>query len=179
MSFGYEQVDAWETPTDTILPAGNFVVEITDTDTEAETSGHNPQLIVRHANSQGRTTNWIVITAKSMGKIAQVFDVAGVQRPQEGEFDPQTGKLTPMCAARLHGRWVGVVIRDEEDFKDRTRMRPRVQGYVPKGKITGESAPTTQSSSAPAAAQRFSDTDIPFHHEDVYESTSLRGHENR
>jgi hypothetical protein len=161
MSFDFQNEKAWETSTDTLLPIGNHPVEIEEAESDHAQSSGNPQLKLRVSNSQGAMRDWISITPSTVGKVVQVFDAVGVERPKEGEFDPATGKLSDACVRRLLGQKVGVVVREEEDTREfPAKKRLRIKGYVPVDKVgpsTG-SAPTA-TASAPAARK---DDDIPF-----------------
>lgn len=179
MGFDYGEAEAWQVST--VLPIGNHVITIDDALSDFNRN-NNPEIQLWISNNAGNMRDWVAITEKSIGKVAALFDAAGVQRPQPGEFDPQTGKLTQQCVDRLKGKKAGVVVREEPDFKDPSIMRNRPAGYVPVSQIGGmpgggsaSSAPST----SPAAARKTADA-IPFlWDEPDLDQVAWHAHENR
>jgi len=164
MSFDYSGTEAWKVQ-DSLLPIGDHVVTIVNP-MAGQSSGGYPQVELRVESEIGSLRDWIVITPSTIGKIVQVFDAAGVDRPQDGEYDTETGALTDACVDRLHNRKVGVVVRDEPDNRDPTKMRRRVQGYVDAHQITSDIPANTAGLPQPSApsASRPADEDdkVPF-----------------
>jgi hypothetical protein len=165
MSFDFQNADAWSVSTDTMLPVGNHLVTIQNP-VMSETSTGKPQLELKVENELGAIRDWLVITPNSIGKIVMLYDAAGVERPQEGEFNPENGWLTDAAVDRLHGRKVGVVIREEVDNRDPSKMRRRVMGYTDAHQMASDiPADTTGLPAVPAAsASRPADEDdkVPF-----------------
>jgi hypothetical protein len=164
-AFDYGTAESWDTSTETLLPVGNFVAEIVMAE-PGHTKGSmgreaKPQLEIKVQNDRGSRKDWIVITPNTQGKVVQVFDASGTERPKQGEFDPSTGELTEEACARLRGKKVGVVIRDEQSLKDPTRMEPRIQGYVQPDRIT-EDVPIDTAGLPPANGPQSADSKIPF-----------------
>jgi hypothetical protein len=183
MSFDFSG-DAWETSTDQLLPVGSFVVTITEAD-PGHTKGSmgrdpKPQIEIKVENDQGSRRDWIVITEKTVGKVAQLFDAAGVERPQEGEFNSQTGELTEACVARLRNRKVGVVIRNEDSLKNPGQQEPRIAGYVEAARITDDMPADTRGVAASASRPATDDDKVPFFWEEpVLDFEAWHGHANR
>jgi hypothetical protein len=151
MSFDYSTAEAWEASSG-ILGPGDYVGKIDKFPQDGTTSNGNPQIeLTLVVDMQGSIRDWIVITPNTQGKVVQLFESAGIARPQAGEFDPQTGRLTQECLDRLGGATVGFIVRNEPDYKDATKMRSRVQGYVKPERIT-QDAPT-DTRGLPAAPQ--------------------------
>jgi len=161
-SFDYGGAEAWKVQ-DQLLPIGDHVVTIINP-MSGDSSGGFPQVELRVENELGSLRDWLVITPNTIGKVVMVFDAAGVDRPQDGEFDPETGKLTDACVDRLHNRKVGVIVREEPDNRDPTKMRRRIMGYTDVAQITSDipadtaGLPTAPSSSRPADE----DERVPF-----------------
>lgn len=160
MGFDYGNAEAWETSTDVMLPVGNHIVTIVDP-IPGMSSSDNPEIQLRVENDRGAMRDWLQITDKSIGKIVQLFDAAGVDRPGEGEFDEATGALTAACINRLNGKKVGVVIREEQDNRDPTKMRSRIKGYVEPSRVN-EKESDVPSGGVPATAGSSRSDDIPF-----------------
>jgi hypothetical protein len=145
----FEESDSWETPLEAILPVGNHAVTI------AKASGYdtvdrggglltastgNPQLFLRFENEEGSIGQYETYHEGFLRKIVTVFDKAGVQRPQEGEFNPQDHcRLTDACIARLENHQLGIIVREETDNRDplNPKIRKRVQGYATVAAVTG------------------------------------------
>lgn len=90
-----DEVEAWEA-TGAILPPGRHACVIADVD-EGTSSGGHPQLTVRSESLDPQQagagiTDWIVITPKSLGRVRQFLEAAGVEIP-EGEFKIPSAKL--------------------------------------------------------------------------------------
>lgn len=164
MSFDYSGAEAWKVQ-DSMLPVGDHVVTISDPMT-GQSSGGYPQIELRVENELGSLRDWLVITPAAIGKVVQVFDAAGIERPQDGEFDPQTGALEQSYVDRLHNRKVGVIVREEPDNRDPSKMRRRIMGYTDVHQITSDiPADTTglPDVSAPSASRPADEDErVPF-----------------
>ena len=127
--------DAYHPPTYNILPEGNYVATVAELD-NATSSGGYPMLRVVLENDQGRQWDNIVISPNefSVQKLLGFIDSAGLARPdiQKAEMSPQDGRLSDAYANQLVGKSVGLIVRDEEDYRpDHVgEVRPRVKGYV-------------------------------------------------
>jgi hypothetical protein len=148
-----------------MLPVGSHVVTITDP-VMGQASTGNPQIELRVEGDLGSMRDWLVITPNTIGKVVSVFDAAGIERPQDGEFDPDTGVLTDACVDRLHNRKVGVVVREEPDNREPGKMRRRIAGYVDAHQLMSD-IPADTSGLPPVSApstSRPSDEDkrVPF-----------------
>jgi hypothetical protein len=165
MSFDYGSAEAWKVSTDTMLPVGNHVVTIMDP-IMGEAGTGNPQIELRVENEQGKMRDWLVITPNTIGKVVSVFDAAGVERPQPGEFNPDSGVLTDRCVDRLHNRKVGVVVREEVDNRDTSKMRRRIMGYLDAHQMNADMPADTSglpTESAPSVSRPAGeDQRIPF-----------------
>lgn len=133
-------VDAWEGGV--ILPPGKYVARVTDAE-EGQSSGGDPQIqlqlrAVGGEHDGGEIRDWIVVNAKTLGKVKQVLSALGL--PSDGELD--------LDAASFVGKSCEIVVRNEPyDGKDRSR----VKAYSP---AQGQSDVT------PAGATTSSD--LPF-----------------
>lgn len=163
MSNPFEETDPWEVSLDTILGVGNHAVKIVEAE-DGTTSNNNPQIVLRFENDQGSIRAWEAYHSEFLSKIVSLYQAAGVALPQEGEFDPSDScRLTQDCIDRLRGRMVGIVVREEDDFKNPGQKRSRVKGYVPAAKVGGkQQAPAPQFVAASASRPPGEDLDIPF-----------------
>lgn len=161
-TFDFQAAEAWKV-SDAMLPPGDHLVTIVNP-IVSESSGGYPQIELRVENAQGSLRDWIVILPSTIGKVVSVFDAAGVARPQEGEFDPETGRLTDATVDRLHNRRVGVVVRQEPDNRDPTKLRTRIQGYVDVSQIGSDiPADTSGLPVAPSSSRPPNEDDrVPF-----------------
>lgn len=149
------------------LTAGDHICEILEIDGTGTSSGNHPQIEVKVGNAEGEIRDWIVVIPTTIGKVVQLTDAAEIERPSDDEVVPEgTGfRLAPAYLNRLLGKKVGVIVRQEPDRQDPTKMRDRVKGYVPAHKIKPSDVP--MNTGIPVAAGGFpgtatSDDDIPF-----------------
>lgn len=139
------EVPAWEGGG--ILGPGVHHVEIEGA-VEGRSSGGHPQIEIDYAtpDGTGRIREWLVITEKTWGKFKALIEATGLPMPGAGEeFNP-----TVLCGRRL-----GIIVADERDQRDPTKMRSRVQGYKPASEVAGVSPTATGNGSA-------QDDEIPF-----------------
>jgi hypothetical protein len=151
-------------------------MRIESTEDKTTESSGNPKLIVDLSSPHGSMTDFIPYHGGFLDKIVALFNAAEIDLPGEGEFDPEDNcRLTAACRKRLHGKSVGVVVREEEDGKGErdangnVKMWSRVKGYVTVGQIPGgggavqESLPASNASSGQRSASRpANEPDIPF-----------------
>lgn len=154
-SFDFTTTDPWEVSTDTILPAGNYVCKITEAEDDTSSGGY-PQINLRVEDEEGNGAirDWLTITEASFGKVVALAQAAGVS-PTETEqkhFQDKGGRAPKTWLNKLVGKSVGVVVRDEPDYKDATKMRQRVQGYVAPERVSGRTGPAASSDVTPANA---------------------------
>jgi hypothetical protein len=145
-----------------ILPAGEHVVEIYEADGAGpKSSGGYPQIVVQAGNADGTTRDWIVVIPSTIGKVVQLTDAAGLERPSDAqvEADGPGYRLDPAYLEKLVGKQVGVVIRDEPDRQDPTRTRQRVAGWVPASAVKQSDIP---SDGFEPVSPAVADDDIPF-----------------
>jgi hypothetical protein len=163
MSFDFANAESWQASTDQYLPVGAHVCTIIE-QAMSETKTGKPQieLTVESINSQGTRRDWIVITDKTVGKVVQLFDACGAERPKDGEFNPSTGALTDECVQRLHGRKIGVVVRLEDSLKDPMKQEPRIAGYVEPQRISSDVPADTRDMAGQAASSNSREDDVPF-----------------
>ncbi len=174
-TFDFTGAEAWEESGEQYLGVGTHAVTIESADpgwTKGEEGAfgrqRKPQIELKVANVNGSRRDWIVITPKTVGKVAQLYDAAHVERPKEGEFNPETGELTEECIARLRGQRVGVVIRMAHPFGDVTRPeQPEISGYIEVQRVTDDAPADTRglpSVEAPSASRPANEkgTKIPF-----------------
>lgn len=159
----FASAEAWETSTGEYLGVGNHRVTIEEAEDASSAQG-KPQIALLFRNSGGIKKDWCNYNSGFLARVVALFDAAGVERPQVGEFDPQDNcRLSEACRKRLVGKEVGIVVRLEEDYKDATKQVPRVKGYVPASKIDGSG--DTRGLPEPAAqasAASSRDDSIPF-----------------
>ena len=168
-SFDFTTTDPWEVSTDTILPAGNYVGTITEAEDDTSSGGH-PQINLRLEDEEGRGAirDWLTITEASFGKVVALAQAASCQ-PTEAEqkgFADKGGRAPKSWLNKLVGKRVGFVVRDEPDYKDPTKMRQKVQGYVLPERVAGKTGPAPSSEVTPANAAAApvsaSDDALPF-----------------
>jgi hypothetical protein len=171
----FATAEAWS-PGGSILTARKEPYLCTIREIEQGTSsGNYPQLTVRFGNEEGEITDWIV--TKAVGKVVALAESAGVGRPNDQQVRPEGEGFVfhPDWIKSFEGKQIGVVVRQERDRTDPTRMRDRVAGYTTPDKAQGPSAGGgagswtggAQPTSAPgfqvgAGAQSAIDDDIPF-----------------
>src|SRR5262245_25257266 len=130
MSNPFQQAEPWETSLDALLGAGNHVVRIEEAVPGESRNGYF-QIELRLVNDDGAIRDWMVVTENSAGKVVALANAAQIDLPSDADVvDTAKLSLSEEYLYRFVGRTVGIVVRDEQDFKDPTQMRPRVQGYV-------------------------------------------------
>jgi hypothetical protein len=109
-----------------------------------------------------------------VGKVLQLTNAVGLPIPQPGQdFDDEgTGyRFRPTYVGLLVGKKVGVLVREEPDFKDSSKTRDRVKGYcdisevvesdvTPSGGFDPHATTTVGGSEFQSALP--ADDDIPF-----------------
>lgn len=147
-----------------ILSAGDHLVKVIDLDGEGNSKNGYPQIEVKLGNDQGDIRDWIVVIPSTIGKVVQLTDAAGLERPNDTEVSLEGSgyRFTPTYLARLLGKEVGVIVREEPDRNDPSRTRTRVQGYVTRDKITTTDGTPVASFSQPQATPSAADDSIPF-----------------
>jgi hypothetical protein len=116
---------------DTMLQVGRHVAKIVQCDdATAKVDPYRPMLELRFENDDGYQRDRVPYDGELVGKLASLFDAAGIERPQDGEFDPNDKfRLTASCRQRLVGKEVGLTVKEEPDREDPQKMWPRVKGY--------------------------------------------------
>jgi hypothetical protein len=143
MSFDFGSAEAWEyQDRPALLPVGSHVCTIISA-VASHTSGKmgrepKPQIELTVQGELGERRDWIVITPNTVGKVVQVYDACGAERPREGEYNPVTGELVQECVDRLQGRRVGVIVRLEDSLRNPGTQEPRIGGYVEPQQITDD-----------------------------------------
>jgi hypothetical protein len=148
-----------------ILPAGEHLVAVHEIDGTTTSSGGYPQIVVTLGNPEGTIRDWIVVIPSTIGKVVQLTDAAGLERPtdEQVEADGPGYRLDPKYLGKLVGKQIGVVVRDEADRNDPTRTRQRVAGYVPASAVKKTDVPTDDWNPSQPAPQSVADPDdIPF-----------------
>lgn len=159
MSNPFEEADPWEVSTDTLLPVGNHVVSITEAEDDTNSKG-NPTLALKFENAAGSIKDWEHYSETFLRKIVALYQHAGLEIPQEGEFDPDDHcRLTGKKRAQLVGKKIGIVVREEPRNDDPSKMQKRVQGFVDPSQIDAD-LPVDASPYASVASSV--DDDIPF-----------------
>jgi hypothetical protein len=151
-------------------------------DSTAQSSG-NPVIELKLENAAGETIrDWVVYHEAFLGKVVALFDSAGLDRPVEGEYDPDDHcRLTKQKIDQLRGKTVGNVNRDEPDNRPgKTGSRRRVQGYVQPSRITDDIPTDTRGLPNANSQVQNDDSDIPFLYEPFRSEYELfHSHENR
>jgi hypothetical protein len=104
-----------------ILRSGNHPITVVDE--EIDTSGDHPVVMLQMEAIGGEETggeirDWIHITDKSLGRVAQIYEAFGIQVP-EGEFE----------WIALKGRNATVLVREEPRRDDPSKKSSKVKGY--------------------------------------------------
>jgi hypothetical protein len=157
----FTTAEAWEASTDTILSAGDHVVKVMEIDGSGNSSGGHPQIELRMSNDLGSLRDWIVVIPSTVGKVTQLFEALGLDRPTDDQVvqDATGWRFDPKYLDQAHGRQVGVIVREEPDRQDPTRMRTRVKGYVKPDTIGSD---VTSPTAAQAFSQPKDDDSFPF-----------------
>jgi len=163
--FDFRATEAWEVSTGVYLGAGNHVCSITAANATTS-SGGNPQIELEVGNDNGTLRDWIVITPASFGKVVMLAQAAGVEPTEEEaeSFKTNGGRAPDTWLRRLEGKQIGVVAREEADFKDPSKTRVRVQGYVPYERIASASdvTPIEEQIRSGNGEKAKTTDDIPF-----------------
>jgi hypothetical protein len=186
MSNPFKDAQAWDvnaTPGGGILPPGDHRVTITKVNgegsEESRTKNQYPQIVVYLENADGQARDWITVMAQTAGKIVQLASAAGIEPPDDSDVkaDPQGLILNPAWLAKLVGKEVGIRMFQEPDRLDATKVRDRVQGYMPASEVAGGGSDIPAeafgtpafsegdwgtTSQQPANAVTGADDDIPF-----------------
>src|SRR5438270_661440 len=84
----FDQAERWETRLDgeQFLTKGNHLVTITEAK-DGTSRNEFPQIELRFRNEYGIQAKKLVYKPEFLGRVASLYDCAGKQRPQIGEFD--------------------------------------------------------------------------------------------
>lgn len=130
----FADVEAWDVTGGggNYLPNGNHIVTIRIADDATARTSGNPQIYVEIEDDRGREKkHWVNYHANFLSQVVAVFDAAGIDRPQDGEFDPENNfRLTEGCRKRLIGKKVGVVMRDGDPSQKDGKIYPEVKGFT-------------------------------------------------
>lgn len=135
-----------------VLPPGWHLCRIEALDDTQRSRNDYDQLVIEWSAVEGEhaglgITEWLVITANSLGKVKAFLDAIGV--PTDGEVRIE--------AAELRGRRAMVLVQNEPDRVDPDKVRSRVKAHaLPPGGASG--APV----GAAASAAMARNDDIPF-----------------
>lgn len=137
----FDKVEAWKGAP--MLPLGWNTVTI-ETAEEGRSSGDNPQVELQYIGDGGSMRDWVVFTEASLGKAKALLKATGHPAADKAEFEFPTHELP--------GRSLRVFVGEEQDYKDPSKMRRRVQAYERIG-----------SSDVPGSDDgHHQDDDIPF-----------------
>lgn len=147
-----------------ILGPGNYVLDVLSVDGAQDSTGGYPQLVVEFGNEDGTVKDWLVLIQSAAGKTVALIEAAGLETPTDDQVaaDGPGFRIDPKYLAQFEGKKVGVVIGEEPDRNDPTKMRTRVQGYLTPDKINQELAPDTTGLGNGSTPGTASDDDIPF-----------------
>ena len=156
--------EAWEVSTGTMLPEGDHFVKVIEIDGTGTSSGGHPQIELRVGNAEGSIRDWIVVIPSTVGKVVQLTDALGLERPSDAEVKEEgTGyRFSQTYLGKLIGKPVGVVIRDEPDRMDPSKTRTRVQGYVPASDVPAPPIDGGGNASEAFAPAKDDKDEIPF-----------------
>lgn len=155
MRFDFENAQSWDVSTDTLLPVGNHVCTIESAES-GDSKGGYPQIELEVSGEKGTRKDWLVYKEENgVRKVATLFRAAQVAISNDDQ-DESTGKLKDEAVARLVGKKVGVIVREEESYKEPGKMVPRIKGYVDPAVIAATPEP------AGVTAGTVRDEDIPF-----------------
>lgn len=163
MSNPFQTTDPWDVSLDSVLPPGNHVVKIVEAE-GGTSSGQHPEIRMKMQNAQGVIRDWLQITQGTISKVVGLAQAVGIDVPGDGDYDPETLRVSDEWIYRLVGRQVGVVLREEPAYDketgrtDPTKTRTRVQGYVTPQRI----AESVANGQAFAPAGAAGGPDIPF-----------------
>lgn len=171
MSNVFQTAEAWDASSSgSILSAGEHVVDIREVDDATSRNG-NPQMVLEVGNASGHLRDWVTVTPNTLGRVVQLADAAGVDRPADGEFDPETLRLSEAWRAKLKGKKVGIVAVDEPHYSEPGKTVTKIQGYV-KPELVSASSDVTPASSftgaqvgsgpSPYAAEGATSEPLPF-----------------
>lgn len=129
-----------------ILSTGDHLC-ICDSAEEGTTSRDNPQIEMKWRAIAGpqngdSITDWLVVLPQTYGKVKQMLEAVGIT-VQGGDWDIPVSSIV--------GRKAYVVVRQEADQSDATKMRDRVQGYRSAGQA-GSDVPADTSDFSTAGA---------------------------
>lgn len=121
-----------------------------------KSQGGNPQIAFEFSNKHGSIRDWLTITDKSLGRVAQVFSAFGVQH-NGGAFNPRP----------LVGKTVDVLIQTEPSYNDPSKSFPKVKAYrVAEGDDptpdTAGPPPAPSGATTAAPAPAYQEDDILF-----------------
>ena len=145
-----DQTEAWAAGA--ILPPGWHDVAIVSSE-EGKSSGGYPQIELEYEGSAGTIREWMVVTEKSKGNVKQLLNAAGIEA-QGGEWD--------WDPASLIGRKVGILVVEEPDYNDPTKVRSNVSAHRPPGQGAND-LPVKGGEPGPAGVgAKKAEDDIPF-----------------
>ena len=160
MGFDFEGTKPWETSTSTLLPVGNHVVKI-DSATSSKTRKENNQIELQVSNDKGDLRDWVVYAEQNgVAKVVALYQAAGVELSNADQDD--TGQLSQAAVDRLVGKKVGVVVIDEESYKDPSKTYRSIKGYVHPTVIEADAPADTTGLGSGNGFSAGSDDDIPF-----------------
>lgn len=158
-------VEPWSA--NTVLSPGSHTVRVIEAEEKPANTG-TPQIILQMeaisgAEAGGKIRDWIAITEKCLGRVAQIMQAFGMPIPQ-GNFSLE--------AQSFVGKVATVIVRSEPGRKDPSKTFSKVAAYEQADSNAGGApAPSDDpfvqgqqngQGPVPAAAGGFPDDDIPF-----------------
>lgn len=146
-----------------LIPAGNHVVTITKAVAGISSGGYD-QIELEFENRQGdQMRDWKVLTDGSTPFVLQLLDSAGMERP--GVVEPKSEEWSNYLA-KLVGRKVGAIIRDEPHYDPGKRAQGqtqrRVQAYCLPEELPTEADVPPDTEGLVQTTSAKADDDIPF-----------------
>ena len=140
-----DQAEAWSVSQ--VLPPGWHNVQVLSAEESQSSAGHpQTELELESLNGDGKIKDWIVVMEKTLGKVRQLIEAAGLNiQGGAWEFDP----------VALKGAAVSILVRQEPKYGDPSTTVNKVVGYEPpRADIAQHTAGNGSTHSA--------DDDIPF-----------------
>jgi hypothetical protein len=158
----FAQEQAWElSDGGGILPDGDHKVFVLEVDGTSTSSGSHPQIVVKCGNDDGEIRDWIVVIPATIGKVNQLTDAIGLDRPDDEQVKPEgTGfRLKTSYLNQMLGKPVGVRIKSKPKRNDPSQTFSEVLGYMPASQVESDVTNNLDGTGAPTSSK---DESIPF-----------------
>lgn len=165
MTNAFTSAEAWEPQLEQILGPGNHLVTIIEAEDDTSSGGH-PQINLLFRNPQGQIRDWRTVTDASVGAVVALAQSAHIDLPTDEDI-VEGLRLKQSYLDQLIGKSIGIVVREEPSWKDPTKMRSVVQGYVSAERLKDSDATPVGAADAfahatPNANANANAKDLPF-----------------